>query len=93
MIIAGDKMDQKLKDMRKESKILNPDIIIGKSGLTDQVIINIKHELSRHKLVKLKILQTYISDKGKSEVFAEIVEKTGAKVVHKIGFTITLTKR
>ncbi|MGV8141430.1 MAG: YhbY family RNA-binding protein [Candidatus Woesearchaeota archaeon] len=86
-------MDQKLKDMRKESKTLTPNIIIGKNGFTDQVLKNIKEELSKHKLVKLKILQSYISERDKNVVFAEIVEKSGAKVVHKIGFTITLTKR
>jgi len=62
-------MDQQLKKMRQESKILTPNINIGKNGLTDQVIKNIKEELSRHKLVKLKILQSYLSDKIKNEVF------------------------
>jgi RNA-binding protein len=86
-------MDHKLKDMRKISKIMNPNIIIGKNGLTEQVLENIRLELSKHEIVKLRILQTYISDKGKEKVFAEIAEKTSAKIIHKIGFTITLTKR
>ncbi len=86
-------MDQKLKDMRRESKTMAPDIIIGKNGLSDQIIKNIKSELSRHKLVKIKILKSYISETGKDTVFDDIETRTGAKVVHKIGFTITLTKR
>jgi RNA-binding protein len=86
-------MDTKFKEMRKESKIMAPNIIIGKNGLTDQVVNNIKSELSKHKLVKLKILKSYISENDKDIVFKDIAEKTGAKVVHTIGFTITLTKR
>lgn len=86
-------MDKSQKNMRQESKILAPNINIGKNGLTDQVIKNIKEELSRHKLVKLKILQSYLSDKNKNEVFDDVAAKTGAKIVHKIGFTITLTRR
>jgi len=86
-------MDTKLEDMRKESKTMTPNIIIGKNGLTESVLNNIKSELSRHKLVKLKILKSYISENDKDAVFKDIVENTGAKVVHKIGFTITLTKR
>jgi len=86
-------MDQKLKSMRSESTTITPNIIIGKSGLTDQVLTNINNELSKNKLVKLKILPNYISDKNKTEVFNEIIEKTGAKSVKIIGFTITLTKR
>ena len=86
-------MDKQIKELRQESKTMTPNIIIGKNGLTDQVIKNIKDELTKHKLVKLKILQAYIADKDKSEVFDNIASKTGAKVVHKIGFTITLTKK
>jgi RNA-binding protein len=86
-------MDDKLREMRQESKTMTPNILIGKNGLTDQVIKNIKNELSKYKMVKLKILPAYIADKDKSEVFDDIALKTGAKVVHKIGFTITLTKK
>jgi len=86
-------MDKHLKDMRSESMKLTPNILIGKNGLTDQVVNNIKEELKIRKLVKIKILQAYIADKDKNEVFEDIATKTGAKVVQKIGFTITLTKR
>ncbi|MGV8171554.1 MAG: YhbY family RNA-binding protein [Candidatus Woesearchaeota archaeon] len=86
-------MDARLKGMRSESKVMTPNIIIGKNGLTEQVLMNIKQELSKNKLVKLKILQSYISDKNKNDVFEDIVSRTEAKVVHKIGFTITLTKK
>jgi RNA-binding protein len=85
-------MDKKIKDMRKESKTMTPNITIGKNGLTDSVLNNIKVELVKHKLVKIKILKTYISENDKESVFKDIAEKSGAKVVHKIGFTITLTK-
>jgi putative YhbY family RNA-binding protein len=85
-------MDEKIKNMRTESKSMAPNMIIGKNGLTDQVIATIKNELSRHKMVKLKILQSYIADKSKNEVFEDIAQKTNAKIVHKIGFTITLTR-
>jgi putative YhbY family RNA-binding protein len=86
-------MDTKLKTMRQESKAMTPNMNIGKNGFTDQVIKNIKEELSRHKLVKLKILQSYLSDKNKNEVFVDVAEKTDSRIVNKIGFTITLTRR
>ena len=67
-------MDTKLKKMRSESMNMTPDIIIGKNGLTDQVVANINELLSKQKLVKLKILQSYISDKDKNEVFEEVID-------------------
>jgi RNA-binding protein len=86
-------MDAKLKEMRQESKNMTPNMNIGKNGFTDNVIIKIKEDLAKHKMVKLKILQAYISDKDKNEVFDDIAKKTDAKIVDKIGFTLTLTKK
>jgi RNA-binding protein len=91
-IKGSDIMDKKLKQLRSESKILSPSILVGKNGLTDNVVKNIKAELSKRKLVKIKIHKTYIDSAGKEKAFSEIAERTGARVVQRIGFTITLTK-
>jgi RNA-binding protein YhbY len=72
---------------------MTPNMIIGKNGLTDQVIADINELLSRNKLVKLKILPAYIADKDKNAVFDEIAAKTFSKIVQKIGFTVSLTRR
>jgi RNA-binding protein len=86
-------MDVKFKEMRSESKSMTPNMIIGKNGLTEAVLENIKKDLMKNRLLKIKILPALVEAQGKEAVFDEIVEKTGAKVVQKIGFTITLTKR
>ena len=86
-------MDKKIKEMRSEAMNKTSDIIIGKNGFTDQVVTNINELLLRQKLVKLKILQSYMADKDKNAVFEDIATKTRSKVVQKIGFTITLTRR
>lgn len=86
-------MDAKLKEMRSESKSMTPNMIIGKNGLTDAVLENIKKDLMKNRLLKIKVLPALVEAQGKDAVFDEIAEKTGAKVVQKIGFTITLTKR
>jgi RNA-binding protein YhbY len=86
-------MDKKLKEMRSESKKMPASILIGKNGITDSALANIHHELVKYKFVKIKILPSYISDKNKEDVFKELMEKTGANIVNKLGFTITLTKR
>ena len=49
-------MDEKTKKMMSISKSLKPRIIIGKNGLTENVINDIIHELKNHELVKIKIL-------------------------------------
>ena len=45
------------------------------------------------KLIKVKILKTFIQDKDKKDIFNEIAEKTDSKIVHKVGFTVTLFQK
>ena len=86
-------MDEKTKKMRSISKSLKPRIIIGKNGLTENVINDIIHELKNHELVKIKILNNYIADKEKKSVVEEIVKKTNSKLIDFIGFTVVLSRR
>ena len=58
-------MDEKLKRLRSEGTMLTPKFIVGKNGLTDQAIKNIKETLMEEKLVKIKMLSSYIKDKNK----------------------------
>ncbi len=67
-------------------------IIIGKNGLTNNVIKNIKNKLKEKKIIKIKILPTYIKGKDKTYVFNDIAKKTNSRIVRKIGFTLILKK-
>lgn len=79
--------------MRSISHTLDPRIIIGKNGLTEQVINDIVRKLKRHELVKIKILNNYMNGRNKLDVVSEIVKKTDSRLIDFIGFTITLTRR
>ena len=74
-------------------EIINLPILvrIGKSGLTENVIDEIKKQLKKNKVIKIKFLKTAITDKKK--LFAEIAEKTNSKIMKKVGFTIVLAKK
>ena len=86
-------VDKKIKEMRRESKVMAPKIQVGKNGLTEQIIKNIKDEISRHGIVKIKILKAYIESHDKKEAFKDIADRTNAKIVHTLGFTITLARK
>jgi RNA-binding protein len=90
--VYGEEMNEKMKKMRSESKTLKPAIIIGKNGINDQVIENIKKELKKSRLIKIRMLPTLVEEKNKKEIVADLLSKTGAKLVDFIGFTVTLTK-
>ena len=71
---------------------LDAKVRIGKRGLSETNIRNIKDILKKDKIVKIKILQNFIKGKDKKDVFNEIAEKTNSKIIKKIGFTLILKK-
>jgi len=85
-------MDKKLRKLKSESKMLKPSIIIGKNGIKEETIKNIKNHLKRYGMVKIKILKTYIEDKDKKIIAHTLADKCEAKLVDLIGFTVVLVK-
>ena len=54
-------MDEKIKKLRGIGTTLNAKFNIGKNGITDNVVSNIKNELKKESLVKIRILKNYIA--------------------------------
>ena len=81
--------NKKLKD---KAKTLEPVIRIGKNGLTESTIKEIKKQLNKKKLIKVKLLKAFISDKNKKEVAKEIAEKTSSQLIYMVGFVVVLYK-
>jgi len=64
------KMEEKL---RKLSKAIKPDIIIGKNGLTDASIKLINDKLKHSAIVKIKILKTYVESRDMKQIKEELL--------------------
>ena len=78
------------KELRSKAKTMTATMNIGKEGLTETVIEEIKKQLRQKKLIKIKMLQSLAQDKNKDDVAAELVEKTDAVLIDRIGFVIVL---
>lgn len=85
-------MDEKLRKLRSKSKNMKPDIIIGKNGINEAVIRNIKTHIRTYGVIKIKILKTYIEGKDKKLIVSELAKKCEAKLVDFVGFTLVLAK-
>ncbi len=72
-------------------KALNT-ITIGKYGINDSTINHIKNLIKKHKLLRIKILPSYIKGKDKNSIFQEIAQKTNTKIIKTIGFTLIIKK-
>jgi RNA-binding protein len=83
-------MNKEIKELSRKANTLEPSLIVGKDGIKENTIKAIKEHLKNKRLIKVKILKSFIQDKDKKEVFNEIAEKTNSIIVHKIGFTLTL---
>ncbi len=70
---------------------LDPALRIGKAGITDNVVKQVIVLLKKKKVIKVKFLASAIKT-DKKELIKELVEKTRAKVLHKVGFIVVLER-
>jgi len=80
------------KKLKEKSKTLEPIIRVGKNGLTENTIKEIKKQLNKKKLIKVKFLRSFIGDKNKKEVAKEIAQKTNSQLIDSVGFVVVLYK-
>lgn len=82
---------QESKRLRQIGHTLNPVIIIGAQGLTENVIEETVRALKDHELIKVKVAGEDREIRG--QIIDEIAEQTRSTVVHKIGKVILLYKK
>ena len=78
--------------LRSKAKALEPILRIGKNGLSDSVIEEIKLLLKKKKLVKIKFLKSSLS-KNKKEFIKQIVEKTDSELIENVGNVVVLYRK
>jgi RNA-binding protein len=82
-----------IPNLRSEAKILEPLLRIGKNGLTEGMVNEIKHMLTKKRLIKIKMLRAFYESKEKDKLVSEIAEKTGSILVESVGNIIVLHKK
>jgi len=72
--------------LRGRGQTLSPAAIIGKSGLTDEAIANIRERITQHELVKVRLPEGM----DRKALAAELAERTKAELIGVIGRTCLL---
>ena len=72
---------------------LKPSVWIGKRGLADTQIKEIKAQLDKKNLIKIKVLKNALGNQKIKEMSAQIADATNAEVVSQTGLIIVLRKR
>ncbi len=81
-----------LKDLKSKALHLEPTIRVGKNGMTDSIVEEIICQLKKRKMVKIKMLKSFADGVEKEVFFKDLEKNTRAKIVHRVGFIVTLYK-
>jgi RNA-binding protein len=82
---------QQLRIKRKFAKE-KPTLLIGKNGLTKEVVEEVKKRLKSNKVVKIKILKTALEQTTMKEITKELVDNTKSELIEARGHMLTLYK-
>jgi RNA-binding protein len=76
--------------LRKIANPLKPTVMLGKQGLTEQILEKVAHELDAHELIKVRFLEYKEERKQLTET---ILSKTGSALVGMIGYVAILYRQ
>jgi RNA-binding protein len=79
--------------LRSRSKRMDTTMSIGKGGLTPSVIAEIKRQLHKRKLIKVKMLSSLADTVDKKAIGKELAEATNAVLIDQIGFVYVLAEK
>ena len=69
-----------------------PAVRIGKEGLNAGIIEEVKRQLKRQKVIKVKFLRSVALSKNIDELTAELATKTSSEVWGRRGFVVVLAR-
>lgn len=79
-----------LRALKSRAQHLDPILKIGKAGLSDAFYVALDRALLQHELVKLKFDDF---KEQKKELVPQIVERSGAQLVQRVGNVAVLFRR
>jgi len=78
------------KYLRALAHNLKPVITVGKQGLNDAVLLELKHSMQSHELLKIKVRNT--NREERKDIIDKIISYADASVVQIIGSSLTIYK-
>jgi RNA-binding protein len=87
MVIDNTKM------LKSKARLMEPLVRIGKNGLTDNAIMQVKSLLQKRKLVKVKFLRSFLESSDRKAAAKELAKATSSDIIDQVGFVVVLYKR
>ena len=80
----------KLKELKVQSHTLEPTVMVGKAGITEQTIAEIKAQLKKKRLIKVKLLRS--AREEMQQQARTLAAQTESTLVRQVGGIIVLYK-
>ena len=75
------------KDLRARARSLKASVQLGKSGMSEQVLMEMKKQLAVRGLVKVKFLKPFLSQQNRKKAAEDLACRTGSELIAITGFT------
>lgn len=88
--IFGKEAEEKIKE-RQRGKV---DVQLGKNGISDSFIKEVKNRLEKHGVVKIRVLRSFRKtyNDNMAEIAEQVARATNSQIYEIRGFTIILIK-
>lgn len=77
--------------MKGLANTLKPTVMVGKNGLTENVITSVKEGLNSHELIKVSVLSN--AEATPEQLAIEIASETNSEIISQLGRKIVFYKR
>ncbi len=82
--------NKKLYDLKSKASQLKPVMNIGKGGINEAVIEELKSYIKKNRLIKVKILKTAVGDENIDDIASRLAAETKSELVEIRGRSVTL---
>ena len=83
----------RIKRLKSRARLMEPLVRIGKNGLTESAVAQVRRLLQKRKLVKVKFLRSFLEDHDRRASAKKLAHDTGAELVDQVGFVAVLYRR
>jgi len=81
---------KKLAELRSRSKLLDPIVRIGKNGVNENLLNDIKIHLKKRRLIKIKLLRSALSSGSIDDVIKAVITDCSCILIDRIGLTFSV---
>ena len=79
--------------LKQKAKQLEPALRLGKKGITEAQVKEIKQILKKKKLIKIRLVKGYLEGKDRKAEARHIAELADARLIDAIGFVVVLARK